>query len=69
MYGHFAILAPLKMIKDGHFRRLKLIPFLYYQGSRKALFACTKCGEVANSIYPLQSIINLDFLPFLAFEV
>ena len=69
MYGHFAILSPLKMITDGHFRLLKLMSFLYYQESRKALFAWTQCGEVANSIYPLQSIIYLDFLPFLAFEV
>jgi len=37
--------------------------------SRKALFTWTQCGEVANSIYPLQGIIKLDFLTFLAFEV
>ena len=28
-YGHFTTLAPSKMIKNGHFRRLKLIAFLY----------------------------------------
>ena len=27
-YGYFPILTPLKMIKNGHFRRLKLIAFL-----------------------------------------
>ena len=30
VYGYFAILTPLKLIKNGHFRRLKLISFLYY---------------------------------------
>ena len=34
--------------------------------SRKVLFTC---GEVVNSIYPLQGVIKLDFLKFLAFEV